>query len=92
MFELTKRQGLIVHINNKHVLRRLRHYGHIMYVSKRLHYVVLYVNQTSVAKIQMELEQLHNVTEVERSQWPNIDPTVFRLVNAENDQKKNEDD
>lgn len=46
LFKITKRQGLIVYINNAHVLRRLRHYGHIMYYSRRLHYVVLYVNQS----------------------------------------------
>lgn len=91
MFELTKRQGLIVHINNMHVLRRLSRYGHIMYVSKRLHYVVLYVNQATIEKTQMELEDLHNVTAVELSEWPNIDPTVFRLSKTKNNQQKDDD-
>lgn len=92
MFELTKRQGLIVYINNSHVIRRLRHYGHIMYVSNRLHYVVLYVNQAVVKNVQTELEQLHNVTMVEVSEWPNIDPTVFRLAKTGNYKKNDEDD
>lgn len=90
MFQITERQGLIVYINNFHVLRRLRLYGHIVYVSKRMHYVVLYVNKALAKELQVELTKLHNVTSVKLSEWPNIDSTVFRLTDAKNDQSNEE--
>lgn len=83
MFKIKERQGLIVYINNFHVLRRLRRYGHIMYVSRRMHYVVMYVDRASAESLQEKLEKLYNVTHVEFSEWPNIDPTVFGLNEAD---------
>lgn len=92
MFKETERQGLVVFINNSHVLRRLRRYGHIMYVSKRMHYVILYVNRTAVLDIKEELLKLHNVVSVKLSEWPNIDQTVFRLADKDTFKKTDEDD
>ncbi|WP_251546979.1 YlbG family protein [Limosilactobacillus caecicola] len=92
MFELTKRQGLIVYINNKHVLRRLGRYGNIMYVSRRMHYVVLYVDQAEVEEVEPAIAKLHNVTSVEISQWPAIDPTVFHPAGTGTYKKNDEDD
>ena len=92
MFQMTERQGLIVYINNFHVLRRLRRYGHIVYVSKRMRYVVLYVNRSLVEELKKELEKLHSVTSVKPSEWPNIDPTVFRLSDVENANKQNNEE
>ena len=92
MFHITERQGLIVYINNFHVLRRLRRYGHIVYVSKRMSYVVLYVNRSLVEELTKELEQLHSVTSVKLSEWPNIDPTVFRLSDVDNANNQNNEE
>lgn len=92
MFQITERQGLIVYINNFHVLRRLRSYGHIVYVSKRMRYVVLYVNRSLVEELKKELEELHSVTSVKPSEWPNIDPTVFRLSDVENANNQNNEE
>ena len=44
-----------------------------------MRYVVLYVNRSLVEELKKELEQLHSVTSVKPSEWPDIDPTVFRL-------------
>ncbi|MBM6954247.1 YlbG family protein [Limosilactobacillus coleohominis] len=92
MFQMTERQGLIVYINNFHVLRRLRRYGHIVYVSKRMRYVVLYVNRSLVEELKKKLEKLHSVTSVKPSEWPNIDPTVFRLSDVENANNQNNEE
>lgn len=51
LFKITDRQGLVIDINNAHVLRRLRRYGHIMYYSRRLHYVILYVDQFKIEEV-----------------------------------------
>ena len=92
LFKITDRQGLVIYINNAHVLRRLRRYGHIMYYSRRLHYVILYVDQSKIEEVKEKILALHNVTRVERSEWPNIDPTVFRLTNTGVYKKNDEDD
>lgn len=92
MFKIKPRQGLIIYINNSHVLRRIRHYGHIIYVSKRMHYVVLYVNRDQVSEIETSLNKLHNVTHVVKSQIPNLDPTVFNLASTGLYKKNDEDD
>ncbi len=92
MFQMTERQGLIVYINNFHVLRRLRRYGHIVYVSKRMRYVVLYVNRSLVEELKKEFDPPHSVTSVKPSEWPNIDPTVFRLSDVENANNQNNEE
>ena len=71
MFELTERQGLVVRV--------LRHYGRIQYVSKHFHYVMMYVNHAQVAKVLPEIKQLRNVKRVELSPWQTLDPDVVDL-------------
>ncbi len=43
MFKLIPRRSLIIYINNNRVIRALRRYGRIDYISRRMHYVVMYV-------------------------------------------------
>lgn len=79
MFKLVPRRSLIVYINNNRVIRALRHYGRINYISRRMHYVVLYVNQTDVAKLKEKIEHLRAVKSVELSARPDLDPTLTDL-------------
>ena len=51
MFKINSTRSLIIYINNNHVIRALRHYGQIDYISRRMHYVVMYVDQSDVEKI-----------------------------------------
>lgn len=79
MFTLTKRRALIVYISGKRVVRTLQHYGAIRYVSKRMHYVVLYVNQDDLTDIKTRLQKLRAVRHVLESARPNLDPTLTDL-------------
>lgn len=92
MFEITPRQGLIVYINNFHVVRRLRHMGQVIYVSRRMHYVVMYVNQKQSEEVATSINKLHNVTKVIKSQRPNLDPNVFTLASTGLYKKNDEDE
>ena len=56
MFELVSRCALIVWINSNRVIRSLRRYGLVRYVSRHMHYVVLYVNQDEVETVTDRLE------------------------------------
>ncbi|WP_076462189.1 YlbG family protein [Limosilactobacillus caccae] len=79
MFNLTPRRALIVYTNGNRVVRALRHYGIIEYVSRRMHYVVLYVNQADVDEVQAKISHLRAVRRVEVSARPDLDPTLADL-------------
>lgn len=77
---IPQRTSLSVYIRGRRVLRVLRHYGHIQYVSRRANYVILYVNQAQVAEIKPEIEKLHDVYRVLPSPWSTVDPTISSVA------------
>lgn len=79
MFKLIPRRSLIIYINNNHVIRALRHYGQVDYISRRMHYVVMYVDQSDVEKIKEKIGRLRAVKKVELSARPDLDPTLADL-------------
>ena len=79
MFKLTARRALIVYINGNRVIRTLRHYGMVRYVSRRMHYVVLYVDQDQVTAVTDRLKKLRAVRRVEESYRPDLGPTLTDL-------------
>lgn len=79
MFTLTKRRALIVYISGKRVVRTPHHYGAVRYVSKRMHYVVLYVNQDDITQVKERLIKLRAVRHVLESARPDLDPTLTDL-------------
>lgn len=92
MFNLTSRRALIVYINGNRVIRALRHYGIIDYVSRRMHYVVLYVNQADVDELSNKISHLRAVKRVEESARPDLDPTLADLELTGVYQPHDEDD
>lgn len=79
MFELTPRRALIVRVNSNRVVRSLRRYGTIRYVSRRMHYVILYVNQDQITEVKERVNKLRAVRSVEPSYRPDLDPTLSDL-------------
>ncbi|MGM9892467.1 YlbG family protein [Limosilactobacillus sp.] len=79
MFELTPRRALIVRISSNRAVRSLRHYGLVRYVSRRMHYVVLYVDQEKIPEITARLKKLRAVRSIELSYRPDLDPTLTDL-------------
>lgn len=77
---IPQRTSLAVYIRGRRVLRVLRHYGHIQYVSRRAHYAILYVNQDKVSEIKPEIEKLHDVYRVLTSPWSQVDPTISSVA------------
>lgn len=74
-FEVTKRQGVIIWVYTLKQLKNLRRFGYIHYVSSRLKYVVMYVNQDVIEEKMKQLSNLHYVRKVEPSHRPEIDMT-----------------
>lgn len=68
----TKRQGLIVWFRQMKNIKQLKRHGHLISVSRKLRYAVIYVDQDQVADRVSRLERLPFVKKVDRSLKPFI--------------------
>ena len=71
-FELTKRRALIVFVYSLKQLKTLRRYGIVYYVSRKMKYVVLYMDEADVEDGLEKIQALHFVRHVEKSYRPDI--------------------
>lgn len=78
--ELTKRQGIIVWVYTLRQIKNLKRFGYIHYVSNKLKYVILYVNQEEAQTTVEKLNSLHFVRKVELSYRPDIDMTFANAL------------
>ncbi len=69
-FEMTARQGVIVYLYRLRQSRQLRKFGQIEYVSKRMKYVVLYMNQDQIKQNIAKIKKMRNVRKVQLSYRP----------------------
>lgn len=67
-----KRQGLIVWFQHKRNIKQIKRFGHLIYVSKRMRYAVIYVDQEEVEEIEQSMDKLSYVIKVDRSYKPFI--------------------
>ncbi|WP_125579724.1 YlbG family protein [Levilactobacillus cerevisiae] len=74
-FDMQARQSLVVYTYSLKQTRQLKRYGTVMYVSKKMRYVVLYVNQEDVASLTDQLGKLRFVKRVVASARPDISET-----------------
>lgn len=79
MLTLTDRRALIVYISGKRIIKTLNHYGAVRYVSRRMHYVVLYVDQEQLSETKERLTKMRAVRRVIESVRPDLDPTLTDL-------------
>lgn len=82
----TKRQGLIVWLQHRKYIKQIRRFGHVIYMSKKMSYVVLYVNQSDIDDIERKLNRFPFVTKTARSHKPLI-KTEFERRKAEFEKK-----
>ncbi|MBD2862613.1 MULTISPECIES: YlbG family protein [Paenibacillus] len=62
-----QRTGLILWVSDLKQTKHLEKYGSIHYISKRMHYVVLYVNADKAEETTKAVQKLSFVKKVERS-------------------------
>lgn len=74
-FSVQPRRSLIVYTYSLKQTRQLKRYGTVMYVSKKMRYVVLYIDQQDVTSLTDQLEQLRFVKRVVPSMRPQISET-----------------
>lgn len=70
-----KRQGLVVWFQNKRNIRQLKRFGHLLYVSMRMRYAIIYVNQTEIEEVVKKLQKLSFVSKIEQSYRPFVETT-----------------
>ena len=64
------RQGLIVYVHQLKQAKSLRKYGHVHFISRKLKYVVVYMDQDKIEAIKEKLSKLPYVKKVLESQRP----------------------
>lgn len=64
---LPERTGFIIWVSDLKAARGLERFGTIHYMSRKLHYVVLYMNAEKVEESLKQLHRLSYVRKVERS-------------------------
>ncbi|QGH34407.1 DUF2129 domain-containing protein [Gracilibacillus salitolerans] len=69
---LVKRQGLIIWFHQMKHVKHIKKYGHMIHVSKKLKYAMIYVDQNKLNDTYHSLIKLPFVTKVEPSYKPFI--------------------
>lgn len=67
---MRNRQGLIVYVHHLKQAKSLRKYGHVQFISRKLKYAVLYVDQEAAGAMKEKLEKLPYVKAVLESYRP----------------------
>ncbi|MBU5595559.1 DUF2129 domain-containing protein [Amphibacillus sp. MSJ-3] len=66
----TKRQGLIVWFQHMKNIKQIKRHGHLISVSRKLRYALIYVDQDQVEDKVLKLERLPFVSKVDLSYKP----------------------
>ncbi len=72
-FSVTKRRALVVWVYNLKNLKILRQFGFIQYVSRRLKYVVIYMDEDEIEANEKKIQKLHFVRMIQHSYRPDIE-------------------
>lgn len=66
------RQGLIVYVHHLKQAKSLRKFGHVHFISRKLKYVVLYMDQDAIESTKAKLSKLPYVKQVLESYRPYV--------------------
>lgn len=91
--EITERQGIVVWVYSLKHMKTLKRQGMIHYVSKKMKYVVLYVDRAEIDEVEKKLNGFHFVRKVERSHRPELDMNFDHVLKelSEKAQKEKEE-
>lgn len=72
-FEIQKRRSLMVFVYSLKQLKTLKRYGLVHYVSRRMKYVVIYLDEEQFEEMEEKIRHLHFVRKVMPSYRPDIE-------------------
>lgn len=73
MLELEERIGLIIYLYYNRDSKKVMNYGDVIYHSRKMRYLIMYVNKSRAANIVSELKKNKIIKAVKYSQLENID-------------------
>jgi uncharacterized protein YlbG (UPF0298 family) len=82
-FEIQKRRGLIVWVYSLRQLKNLRRFGFVHYVSRKMKYVVMYLNEEDYEAKKNKIEQFHFVRQVQPSYRPDIEMNFAEKIGTD---------
>ncbi len=62
--DIQSRTNLVVYVSSLRQVRQLKRYGHLEYVSKRMRYAIIYVNEDEAKETISRLKQLRFVKRI----------------------------
>ncbi|MGM9904538.1 hypothetical protein A5844_000248 [Enterococcus sp. 10A9_DIV0425] len=81
-FEITKRRGLIVWVYSLKQVKNLKKFGLLHYVSRKMKYVVLYLDDKNYEQVKERINKLHFVRQVEPSYRPDIEMNFAEKIGS----------
>ncbi|MBO0460430.1 YlbG family protein [Enterococcus sp. DIV1298c] len=87
-FERTQRRGLVVWVYSLKQLKNLRKFGLVHYVSRKMKYVIMYLNEDNYEQTEERIKKLHFVRNVERSYRPDIEMNFAEKIGKKVDVKE----
>lgn len=91
-FQLNKRRGLIVWVYSLRQLKNLKRFGLVHYVSRKMKYVVIYLNEADFEETMQKIEKLHFVRSVEPSYRPDVEMNFAEKIGTRAAYQMKEDD
>ncbi|MHC5229677.1 YlbG family protein [Enterococcus sp. LJL99] len=88
---VTKRRCLIVWVYSLKQLKTLKRYGLVHYVSRKMKYVVIYMNEEEIELSEAKISGLHFVRKVERSYRPDVEMNFAEKIGTKAAYEPNED-
>lgn len=78
--EINQRQEIVVWVHSLRQVRQLRRYGSVLYTSRQMKYVLLYVNATDAPDLMDKISKLRFVRSVELSHRNELDPNAGKAI------------
>lgn len=72
-FEIQKRRGVIVWVYSLKQLKNLKRFGLVHYVSRKMKYVLIYMNEDQIEEAIQKINKLHFVRNVQISYRPDVE-------------------
>ncbi|MGK0552889.1 YlbG family protein, partial [Enterococcus faecalis] len=91
-FILQKIRCLIVWVYSLKQLKTLRRFVFVQYVSRRMKYVILYMNEEAIEKNLVKIKELNFVRQVEKSYRPDVEINFAEKIGTKAAYQLQEDD
>lgn len=97
-FEAKKRRGVIVYLHHLRQSKQLRRYGSLQYVSRKMKYALIYLDEADIEQTVEKLKKLRFVKAVEISNRPDLatefskqDGSEYKLTEEDQEKFKNKE-